>query len=230
MNQATTNSQVNETQYETDESDEFTYRSLSRAAVLSLVFAFFGLLAWISPILLFLAAIGLVFGIVAIRNLKKYPNELVGTPVAWLGLVLSGAIMIGAPARHIYIYNTEVPEGFERVSFSVLNSRKGEPDFPTNEAIALNGKKVFIKGYVHPTSISSNSSKSFVLIPDLGTCCFGTQPPLTHMIQVKLVNDGYAYKSLRLHAIAGTLEVHPHIKPVEGLEGVFYEFEAEHFQ
>ena len=223
-------SKVNSVHYESDDLDEFTYRSLSRAAVLSVVFAFFGLLAWISPVLLFLAVIGLVFGIIALRNLKKYPNELIGTPIAWIGLLLSGSIVIGAPARHIYIYNTEVPEGFERVSFSVLNSRKGERDFPTADAIALNGKKVFIKGYVHPTSISSNSSKSFVLIPDLGTCCFGTQPPLTHMIQVKLVSDGYAYKSLRLHSIAGTLEVHPYVKPIEGLEGVFYEFEAEHFQ
>ena len=230
MNEAITDPQVSELNYAQDEQEEFAYRSLSRAAMLSMVFGMFGLLAWISPILLFLSAIGLVFGVIALHNLKKFPEELVGRPIAWIGIVLSVVILIGAPARHIYIYNTEVPEGFERVQFSALNSRKGDPDFPTPAAIALNGKKVFIKGYVHPTSISSNSSKSFVLIPDLGTCCFGTQPPLTHMIQVRLVNDGYAYKSLRMHAIAGTLEVHPYLKPVEGLEGVFYEFEADHFQ
>ena len=139
-------------------------------------------------------------------------------------------MLVGSPTRHIYIYNTEVPDGFERVQFAVLKSEMGEPDFPTQDAIALNGKKVFLKGYIHPTSISSISSKTFVLVPDWGTCCFGTQPPLTHMIQVRLVNEAYAYKSVRQHSIAGTFEVHPYLKPVEGLEGVFYEFEAEHFQ
>lgn len=230
MIQAISDSPINEVQYATEYSEDFVYKSLSRAAMLSLVFGLFGLLAWISVLLVFLPAIGLVFGIVALNNLKKYPNELIGTPIAWIGLVLSVAILIGSPVRQTYIYYTEVPEGFERVSFSALNSRKGEQDFPTMEAIALNGKKVFIKGYIHPTSISSNTSKTFVLVPDMGTCCFGTQPPLTHMIQVRLINDAYAYKSIRQHAIAGILEVHPYVKPVEGLEGVFYEFEAEHFQ
>ncbi len=213
-----------------EDSDEFTYKSLSRAAMLCIVFGLFGLLAWISPLLLFLPAVGLLFGVVALANIKKYPNELIGKPFALVGMFFCVSILIASPIRHIYIYYTEVPEGFERVSFGSLKSRMGEPDFPTEEAIALNGKKVFLKGYIHPTSISSNSTKTFVLVPDWGTCCFGTQPPLTHMIQVRLVNDGYAYKSVRQHSVAGTLEVHPYVKPVEGLEGVFYEFEAEHFQ
>jgi Protein of unknown function (DUF3299) len=223
-------SDSNETQYAVEDSDDFVYKSLSRAAMLSLVFGLFSLLAWISPMLLFLPAIGLVFGIVAISNLKRYPNELIGTPIAWIGLVVSSVILIASPAKHIYVYNTEVPEGFERVQFAALKSPIPEFDFPTPEARALNGKKIFLKGYVHPTSISSGSSKTFVLVPDWGTCCFGTQPPLTHMIQVRLVNDGYAYKSVRQHSLAGTFEVHDYKRPVEGLDGVYYELEAEHFQ
>ena len=50
------------------------------------------------------------------------------------------------------------------------------------------------------------------------------------MIEVKLVNDKYAGKSLRCFSLAGILEVHPYLKPVEGLEGVFYQLEAEHFE
>ena len=223
-------SQTDEADYANEESDDFAYKSLSRAGTLSLVFGVFGFLAWISPLLLFLPAVGFVFGVVSLRNLKKYPNELIGKPVAWAGVLLSAAMIVCSPARHIYIYYTEVPDGFERVQFAVLNSPTGAPDIPTPEAIAMNGKKVFLKGYIHPTSISSGSAKTFVLVPDMGTCCFGTQPPLTNMIQVRLVNEAYAYKSLRLHAIAGTIEVLPYLKPVEGLEGVYYEFEAEHFQ
>jgi Protein of unknown function (DUF3299) len=215
---------------DSDFSDDFSYRSLSRAAMLCLVFGLFGLLAWISPMLLFLPVIGFVFGIVALRNLKRYPEELVGKPITVLGLILSVAMVIGAPAWHIYVYNTEVPEGFERVSFASLQSPNPAFDFPTPEAWALNGKKIFLKGYVHPTSISSNSSKMFVLVPDWSTCCFGKQPPLTHMIQVRLVNEDFAYKSVRQHSIAGTFEVHDFKRAVEGLDGVFYELQAEHFK
>ena len=186
-----------EAQYVAEDSDDFVYKSLSRAAMLSLIFGLFSLLAWISPMLLFLPVIGLTFGLVGLSNLKRYPNELIGTPIAWIGLAMSVVILIASPAKHIYVYYTEVPEGFERVQFAALKSPTPEFDFPTPEARALNGKKIFLKGYVHPTSVSSSSSKTFVLVPDFGTCCFGTQPPLTHMIQVRLVNDGYAYKDLR---------------------------------
>lgn len=223
-------SNSNDGDYAEEDSEDFVYKSLSRAAMLSLVFAFFSLLAWISPMLLFLPIIGVVFGVVGLRNLKRYPKELVGTSIAWIGLIMSLFIMIGSPAKHIYVYNTEVPEGFERVQFAVLNSPIPEFDFPTPEARALNGKKIFLKGYVHPTSISSNSSKTFVLVPDFGTCCFGTQPKLTHMIQVRLVNDGYAQKDLRQHSLAGVFEVHDYKRQIEGLDGVYYELEAEHFQ
>jgi hypothetical protein len=216
--------------YDEANREEYTYKSLSRAALLSLAFGLLGLLAWISPLLLFLSLCGLVFGLVAFRNLKKFPNELFGWPVAAMGTLLSVVILIASPARHIYIYNTEVPDGFERIQFGVLKSPMGAPDFPTPEALALNGKKVFLKGYIHPTSLSSNTSKSFVLVPDWATCCFGTQPPLTHMIEVHLSSDKFASKSFRQHSLAGVLEVHPYIKPIDGLQGVFYQLEAEHFE
>ena len=171
-----------------------------------------------------------MFGFVAFQNLKKYPNELIGGSVAWVGIFLSVCMVVGAPIRHIYIYNTEVPEGFERIQFTWLNSPTNAPDLPTQEAINYNGKKVFLKGYIHPTSISSNAAKTFVLVPDYGTCCFGGQPRLTNMIEVRLVNDKYAERSLRCRSLAGILAVHPYLKPIEGLEGVYYELEAEHFE
>jgi hypothetical protein len=218
------------TNYPTDGVDsELNYRSMSRAAVLSLAFGLFGLLAWISPMLLFLPICGVVFGFIALKNLAKFPEELVGHWPARIGLALGGVLAIASPIRHTYIFYTEVPEGYKRIYFSVLKSPTGAPDFPTEEAIKLNGEKVFLKGYIHPTSISSNSARTFVLVPDLGTCCFGGQPPLTHMIEVRLVNDQVASRSLRQYSLAGVLDVFPQLKPIEGLQGVFYQLEAEHF-
>lgn len=209
---------------------EYGYRSVSRAAVLSLVFGLLGLLSWYSPLLLFLCAVGAIFALVAFRNLRKYPTELSGRAVAWAGGVLSLLALIGSPIKHTVEYYTELPDGYERISFAALKSPLGAPDYPPQTAVELDGKKVFVKGYIHPTSLSSNASKTFILVPDWATCCFGEQPPLTHMIEVRLTGEEFASKSLRRHSLAGTLSVRPFLKPVEGLNGVFYELEADHFQ
>lgn len=214
----------------TEVEDETLYKSVSKAAVLSMVFSLMGILAWFSPNLLFLPVLGIVFGIVAIRNLRLYPAELSGSIVAWMGTIISFILFFCFTTLHTIVYLTEVPPGFERVSFGLLTTSTSAEDFPPPSAIQLNGKKVFIKGYIHPTSISSSSAKTFVFVPDMATCCFGTQPRLTSMIEVRIVNDKYASKDIRIHSVAGTLEVHPYIKHVEGLQGVFYQLEAEHFQ
>ncbi len=210
--------------------DAYGYRSVSRAAVFAIVFALLGLLSWYSELLLFLPILGLGFAFVAFRNLRRYPAELIGKEVAIAAAVIAALTLIVAPTRHIYIFNTELPDGYERISFSALKSRLGGDDVPPASAYELNGKKVFLKGYIHPSSLSSSAAKTFILVPDWATCCFGTQPPLTHMIEVRLTSDQFAQKDVRRHSLAGTLQVRPFIKEVDGLKGVYYELEADHFQ
>jgi hypothetical protein len=210
--------------------DEYSYRSVSRAAVLSVVFGVLGLASWYFPEITVFSLAGLVFALVAVRNLRRYPTELSGKPVAFLGGLLSLAMAIASPVVHTYTYYTELPDGYERISFAALKSPLGAPDIPPDAALELNGKKVFLKGYIHPTSLASNSAKTFILVPDWATCCFGQQPPLTHMVEVRLTGNQFANKSFRRHALAGTLQVRPYIKPIEGLQGVFYELDADHFQ
>jgi len=50
--------------------------------------------------------------------------------------------------------------------------------------------------------------RQFVLVGDLGTCCFGGQPSLTHMIDVTLEKgqDSVAYNTYRRN-LTGTLYV-----------------------
>lgn len=210
--------------------DDYHYRAISRAAVLSLVFGLLGQLAWFFPELVVLCAVGLLFTLVAFRNLKLFPTELSGTPIAILGGLISLVALIVVPIQQTYIYYTELPEGYQRISFSALKSPLGAPDQPPPSAQQLDGKKVFLKGYIHPTSLSSSSAKSFILVPDWATCCFGQQPPLTHMIEVRLTGEQFAHKSFRKHSLAGTLQVRPFIKPIEGLQGVYYELEADTFR
>lgn len=212
------------------EGDHELYRSVSRGAVFCLVLGVLGLSSISMPALIILPITGLVFGFGALMSFRKYPNELTGKPIAIAGLALNVALTAIAPAYHIYIYSTEVPDGFERVAFSTLMTPVGSTDTPPKRALELDGKKVFIKGYVHPTSVSSGASKNFVLVPDWATCCFGGQPRLTHMIEVTLVGGQTLTPSTRKLRLAGTLHVDPQLKPISGLQGVYYQLRAEHLK
>jgi hypothetical protein len=69
--------------------------------------------------------------------------------------------------------------------------------------------------------------KSFVLVPDLATCCFGGQPALTDMIEVTLDDPLLANYSISCRSLTGVLEVDDEIKPITGLGGVYYRLKAD---
>ncbi len=123
-----------------------------------------------------------------------------------------------------------MPKGYERISFTQLKSPISEVDLPPTTALELDGKQVFLKGYIHPTSIASTAARTFVLVPDLGTCCFGGQPKLTHMVEVTLTGDYFAKYAMRQVKLAGTLRVDQHLKPIPSLQGVFYQLKADIYQ
>lgn len=203
------------------------YRTTSRAAIVSLAIAVLGLSAFMMEWLAIVPLIGLFIGVVGLNSIKKYPEELLGRQYALAGIALSSILLIAAPAYHVYVYATEVPEGYTRVSFFSLMANKGQDDVPTPDSLQWNGQQVFIKGYVHPSSMSSLQAKKFVLVPDLGTCCFGGQPPLTHMIEVTLTGDEYARKDMRKKRLAGKFTVNSYLKPIDGLQGVYYQLRAD---
>jgi Protein of unknown function (DUF3299) len=203
------------------------YQAMSRAAVISIVFAVLGISSLSVAFLILLPLIGFFSGVLALQSIRRFPDELLGKSLAQVGIGLSAVLLVVAPAYHGYIYATEVPDGYTRVSFFSLMSDTGQPDVPTQDALQWDGKQVFIKGYVHPTSMSTYEAKKFVIVPDLGTCCFGGQPPLTHMIEVTLTGDQYAHKDLRKKRLAGTFSVNPYLKPVDGLQGVYYQLRAD---
>ncbi len=130
--------------------DEFSYKALCRAAILSVFFRRLWLAGLVLPSTNRFAVSGTLFAGLAFYNLKKYPAELTGKLWATIGGVLGSILLVGAPAKHAYIYLTEVPEGYERISFAAWKSPMGgAPDVPTIEAMKLSGKKIFLKGYIH---------------------------------------------------------------------------------
>ena len=206
--------------------DADVYQSVSRSAVASVILAVLGLLSFYFGFFVVLSLLGLVFAFLAVQAIKRFPDELQGRTLAMIGGGVCALTLIAAPSYHTVVYLTEVPDGYERLDFALLKSA-GEMDGPPVDALQYDGMQVFIKGYIHPTSMDNVMAKKFVLVPDLGTCCFGSQPPLTHMIEVSLAGDQYATKSFRKQRLAGTLRINRDMKPVEGLNGVFYQLKAD---
>ena len=106
------------------------YRAVSRAAVVSLVFAILSLAGMLAPSMLLLCLMGLLFGTIALKNIRRYPTELTGKKMAKAGIILSATLLLAGTALHVYIYATEVPEGYQRISFSLLQPSEDAPNSP----------------------------------------------------------------------------------------------------
>ena len=206
------------------------YRAISKSAVISFVLGILSTLGWFSAPLLGLALVAAILGIASYRSVVRYPNELTGKPLAILGALLGVTLFLGGVAKHSYVYATEVPEGYLRISFADLQPDKNDPRMPVPpEALELSGKKIFVKGYLYPDGQQYNI-KRFVLVPDLGTCCFGGQPKLTDMIEVTLEEPLQTAYSMTKRKLAGELKVDMSLKPVSGVNGVYYQLKADHLR
>jgi hypothetical protein len=204
------------------------YRALSRAAVASVVMGLLGLSALTAAPLILLPALGLVLGVWGSRAIRRYPNEYSGRSLAIAGIVGNLLLLLGSSALHAAIYVTEVPEGAMRISFADLQPSKRTPELPVPpEALDLDGKRIFVKGYVYPDGQQYNIRR-FILVPDMGTCCFGGQPKLTDMIEVTLRDPHRTIYSRTKRKLAGVLRVDSNLKPVSGLNGVYYQLDADY--
>jgi len=226
------------------------YRAISRSAILSA--AMFGIslplviLAIVSmryqvgdavPLGMvgaIFAAAALVLGWAGRRTVRRYPSEFTGSKLAATGIVGGFVLLVCGSASAIYTHNTEVPtlpdgSRYNRVGFWELQPDPDEPELPISpKALELSGKPVFIKGYMHPGVSSMGKVNHFILVPDMGTCCFGGQPKPTDMIEV-YVPDGkprVAYAPRRIK-LAGTFMLADRPTQSLGLKGVWYHLQAD---
>lgn len=214
-------------QMSTQDSVEFPYRALSKSAIASVGLALMGLAGLLLPPALAFSVIGCLLALLAIRGIRAYPNEFSGLGIAKFGLAANALLVFGGIGYHVYVYATEVPEGYTRVNFFDLQQPDGAPQVPTDTAIKFNGKDVFIKGYIHPTS-GAGKLRRFILVPDAGTCCFGGQPKGSDMIDVTLSDGQTLSSNLLKKRLAGKFGVMGVGQRIDGFEnGIFYRFKVD---
>lgn len=206
------------------------YRELSMAAVVALALGVLSLFALVLPPLMILSAAGLFVGVGALRAIARRPNELTGRGLARIGVTICSLTLVSSTAIAVIVYVTEVPAGYQRISYADLQPDEARPDLPVPlKAIDLDGERVFVKGYIYPSDKTANL-KRFVLVPDMGTCCFGGQPKLTDMIEVTLQDPLRTRYNRRRRRLAGTLHVDTRKKPVSGLDGVYYQLDVDYIK
>ena len=212
-----------------DDSAQLAYRSVSKAAIASCVFAVLGLASFLSTAFVILPLLGIGFGFVALATIRRMPDEFLGIHAARIALVTSGLLFLGSVSFHSYVYATEVPDGYDRISFWDLRDNKRTPIPFSEKAMKLDGKKVFLKGYVRPGAKRTNL-KDFIMVGDFGDCCFGGNPDITEIVEINISSDDRVDHSYSLRKIGGVFRLNKSTKPVdeEDIPRVFYQIEADY--
>jgi hypothetical protein len=186
-----------------------SYRALSGVTVAAAALALLSPLAlldwWLAVVPLF----GLVLGGVAVRDIARRPAELTGRGISLAASAVSAALLVGGLGYQTYVYATELPPGFERLNYTMLQPLPGDP--PTavpDSALEMSGRDVLLKGYMYPGK-QQRGITQFLLVRDQGDCCFGGNPKITDRVLVTLKEPNGIPFSSRLRKIAGTFVVRP---------------------
>jgi len=215
-----------------ERSVDFPYRAISRGAIASVIFfvlALPGLIPTFLPMLV-LAVPGILFALFGLRSIRAYPDEFSGKNLALGGLIGCSALFVGGVTQHTIIYLTEVPDGYQRVQFYKLQADEKAPDAPTETALNVDGQDIFLKGYIHPSS-GSGMLRQFILVPDLGTCCFGGQPKSTDMVEVSLPAGSSVRAGMTKRKLAGSFKVNRLPQKKTDFENVvFYKMRVDQYK
>jgi hypothetical protein len=164
--------------------------------------------------------LGILISSRALATISRNDELYTGRPLALAGLVLSLVFLIGGVSYGGYVYATEVREGYQRISFATLrpdeiHERNGQAVPP--QIAALDGKRVFIKGYIRPDSIKiSKGIDRFLLVRDNNQCCFGSLSDVKYydQIEVAMVDSKTVDYSDGIYRMHGILEVSPENAPL----------------
>lgn len=212
-------------------SSEFEYRPVPPLVPVSAAFVLLSLSAFAWDMLLIVPLIGSVLAFLGWRQVSRSAGAYSGGLMAAACALLLPMMTASAAGLHLYFYATEVPEGFQRVSFATdiadkgfLTDRGEMGIHPDVEALA--DQPVFLKGYMYPTRDTLNLS-SFVLCKDSGDCCFGGQPKMTDMVYVEMEPGRTVDYRAGLVSVAGVFRTTPSLDPT-GLNPV-YKLDGQYF-
>jgi hypothetical protein len=200
------------------------YRAVSGVTVAAAVLAVLSPLAFLDWWLAVVPVFAAVLGSVAVRDIAARPEALTGRGIAIASIAAAGVSLAGGLAWQSYVYATELPPGYARLTYAMLQPLDGDPPTAVPEAaVAMNGRDVLLKGYMYPGK-QQHGIAQFLLVRDQGDCCFGGNPKITDRVLVHVAEPRGIDFSPRLRKIAGRFIVRPAgTTAVDG--GVLYHIE-----
>ena len=205
--------------------NDFSYRPVPVLAAAGLVLALLSSVAVLIWLVLPLCLLAFFISGLGLLTIRRSKGSYGGTGVAVSGLFLSTAFFLGGIGFQVYTYRTEVPPGYERISFvkDISDKRMRLEDgkiSPPPEVAAFDGQKVFLKGYIYQTK-QTTGLHSFLFVKDNASCCFGANPELWDRLGVVMAGD----KTINYHAgkvaVAGTFRINPKFDPNGELEPIY---------
>jgi hypothetical protein len=207
-----------------DTDQPLQYRALHTGAIFSFVLGIFSvvypLVVWSASIenSYLVALIPLATIVVSMwswSRIRQQSDFYTGAPLAILGLLLSVTCLIPGTVYGLYTYATEVPDGYTRTAFTEMKpseiDERGGIAIP-KEIAALDGKRVFIKGYIRPDSITlSKGIGEFLLVRDNNQCCFGDMSKINFydQMQVDMVGSRRVDYKQGIFRMGGILKIQP---------------------
>ncbi|MFM8635453.1 MAG: hypothetical protein ACKOEX_11700 [Planctomycetia bacterium] len=202
---STTDADVRQDQAVGDEA----YRAISGVSVAAAALALMSPLAFLDWWLAVVPLVGAVLGGVALRDIARRPTELTGRGLSRGAMVVSAVMLVCGLGYRSYVYAMELPPGFERLNYAMLQPMPGDPPTAVPEsATSMNGHNVLLKGYMYPGKQQQGITQ-FLLVRDQGDCCFGGNPKITDRVLVTLTDAKGIDFSARLRKIAGRFVVRP---------------------
>lgn len=133
----------------------------------------------------------------------------------FIGLLLAGGVLISAaPAS-----TAPAPEPrVEKIGFGVLagfdygdradgSLPRGKKGFIPEGVRMYDGQRVELTGYIMPIDLDDKGIRSFALVKDQASCCFGQAPRINHWVYVTMKGTPLREADFDPHHVVGTLTV-----------------------
>jgi hypothetical protein len=186
------------------------YRALNPLAVTCTVLGALSIVTMLHWALAVVPLAGIVVGWIAWKQIRKAPDEWIGATLVKVGVGLSAALWLFGYAWLIFARASEVPYGYARITYAMLQPDPMKPTEPIPQtAIDMNDKKVYMQGYMQSRR-TLTGIKEFILCPTNGDCPFCTPSPRpTEKVRVVLQGDLEATYTTHLIGVAGRFRIDP---------------------
>ncbi|MEM6471321.1 MAG: DUF3299 domain-containing protein [Planctomycetota bacterium] len=92
---------------------------------------------------------------------------------------------------------------FDDLAFDLEKDTAFDPKLWTERLRRIDGKKVRLRGYIHPSVYQMEGIKQFVLVRDNQECCFGPGAALFDCVMVEMKGDASAKFTTRPVTVEG---------------------------